>query len=109
MVYGIAKAQGVVIRRIGGMPDHIHILCDIKPNMTVTEVVKVIKSESSKFMRANSNFRFWRGWGEGYGAFTVSPSARESVANYIMNQRLHHSGVPYDEEYDSILHAAGIE
>ncbi|MDE6266549.1 MAG: IS200/IS605 family transposase [Muribaculaceae bacterium] len=108
-IYSIATSQGVTIRCIGGMQDHIHILCDIKPTLSVSQIVKIIKSESSKFMRINPNFRFWRGWGEGYGAFTVSPSARDKVINYILNQKMHHAGISFEMEYTDMLSSAGLE
>ncbi len=84
-IYSFSTGRGVLIRRIGGMPDHIHILCDIPAKLSVADYVKSLKSESSKFMRVNTNFPMWKSWAEGYGAFTVDASLRETRKLYIMN------------------------
>ena len=91
------------------MPDHVHILCDIPPKMAVADFVKILKSESSKFLKDCKDFPLWRGWSEGYGAFSVSASLRDRVCNYISNQKIHHSKVTFDDEYNTFLEAAGIE
>ena len=109
IIYNLAKSKGVMIRRIGGMSDHVHILCDIPPVVTVAEVVKTIKSESSKFLRNSKDFPRWRGWGEGYGAFSVSASLRDKVCNYIIRQNIHHSQISFEEEYKAFLESVGLE
>lgn len=91
------------------MPDHIHILCDIPAKIAVAEFVKLLKTESSKFMRVNSHFPDWKGWAEGYGAFTVDASLREVRMRYIMNQKVHHATHGFVDEYMDMLHDAGIE
>lgn len=60
-IYDFSVKRGIKIRRIGGMPDHIHILCDIPAKTPVAEYVKILKGESSKFLRANSHFKNWQG------------------------------------------------
>lgn len=50
------KRDVLFIRRIGGMPDHVHILCDIPAKIAVADFIKLVKSESSKFMRVNPHF-----------------------------------------------------
>ncbi len=108
-IYTFATNRGIKIRRIGGMPDHIHILCDIPAKVAVAEFVKLLKMESSKFMRVNSHFPDWMGWAEGYGAFTVDASLREIRLRYIMNQKTHHAAIGFVDEYTHMLHEAGID
>lgn len=106
-IYDFSTARGIVIRRIGGMPDHVHILCDIPAKMSVAEYVKLLKAETSKFMRVNLHFPRWERWAEGYGAFTVDASQRETRVEYIMNQKSHHATEDFATEYCSLLANAG--
>ncbi len=55
-LFDFSTQRGVKIWRIGGMPDHIHILCDIPPKLSVADYVKLVKAETSKFMRTNPHF-----------------------------------------------------
>ena len=98
-----------MVRRIGGMPDHVHILCDIPSKIAVADFVKLLKSESSKFMRINPHFPVWTGWAEGYGGFTIDASAREARIKYIMNQKQHHARVCFADEYRQLLTEACID
>ncbi len=107
-IYNFAMARGVIVRRIGGMPDHVHILCDIPPKIAVADFVKSLKSESSKFMRVNPHFTRWERWAEGYGGFTVDASLRANRVEYIMNQKRHHAGISFEQEYRAMLTEAGI-
>ncbi len=106
-IYDFSTSKGIKIRRIGGMPDHIHILCDIPPKIAVADFIKILKSETSKFMRMNSHFPFWEGWAEGYGGFTVDASLRSERVAYIMNQKQHHSRFNFEDEYRQIMTEAG--
>lgn len=107
-IYRLSTERGVLIRRIGGMPDHVHILCDIPAKLAVADYVRIVKGETSKFMRANRNFPNWTAWAEGYGGFTVDASLREVRKNYIMNQKQHHATTSFDDEYAALLAEAGI-
>ena len=107
-IYRMSQKRDVLVRRIGGMPDHIHILCDIPAKMALAEYVKFIKTESSKFLRVNPNFSLWDGWAEGYGAFTVDSSMREMRRQYIMRQKEHHAKAGFAEELRTLLAEAGL-
>lgn len=108
-MYTFATERGVLVRRIGGMPDHVHILCDIPPTHAVAQIVKLLKSETSKFMRVNPHFRYWQGWSEGYSAFTVDASLRETRVRYIMNQKEHHKYVSLIDELNAIYKEYGLD
>ena len=97
-----------MIRRIGGMPDHVHILCDIPAKIAVAEFVKRLKTESSKFMKISDNFPYWEGWTEGYAAFTVDTTSRDMIKNYIMNQKEHHTQASLEEEFKALLEKHGV-
>lgn len=107
-IYNFAVARSVFIRRIGGMPNHIHILCDIPPTIAVAEFVRVLKAESSKFMRACDKFPYWQGWSAKYGGFCVDASSREVRRQYIIHQKEHHKGMDFATEYRKLLTEAGL-
>ena len=107
-IYDFAMSREVKIWRIGGMPDHVHILCDIPAKLAVADFVKLLKTESSKFMRVNPHFTNWSRWAEGYGGFTIDAASRESRIRYIMNQKQHHKGVSFSDEYRELLIDANI-
>jgi putative transposase len=85
------------------MPDHIHILLSIKPDVAISNLMRDIKANSSKWINEK---RFVPGkfqWQEGYGAFSYSESQVDKVVNYINNQKEHHSQKSFKEEYQDLL------
>ncbi|MEG2242100.1 MAG: transposase, partial [Muribaculaceae bacterium] len=85
--------------RIGGMPDHIHLLVDIHPTISVTEFVRKLKESASKWLRSQSNFPDFDGWGESFAAFSYSHKDVDIIINYIKNQKTHHQKVCFADEY----------
>ena len=107
-MHDYSKKKGIYVRRIGGMPDHVHILCDIPAKMAVAAYVQTLKTESCKFMRVNEHFPKWISWAEKYGAFTLGPTQREAKRQYIMNQKEHHRHISFTDEYRRLLDEAGL-
>lgn len=107
-IYDFSTHREIYIRRIRGMPDHVHILCDIPAKFAVADYVKILKSETSKFMRVNPHFPRWERWAEGYGCFTVDASLRAIRVKYIMDQKLHHQNRGFADEYRNLLNEAGF-
>ena len=73
---------------IGGVEDHIHILCRLSKNFTVSKIVKDIKRNSSKWLKTKGILDFY--WQNGYSVFSVSSSNLDKTINYILNQEEHH-------------------
>ncbi|MBD5233758.1 MAG: IS200/IS605 family transposase [Bacteroidales bacterium] len=107
-IYRFLTKREAKVWRIGGMPDHVHILCDIPAKYSVAEFVKTLKAEASKFLRTNQHFPNWYGWAEGYGAFTVEKSQMETRRQYIMNQKAHHGRLSFEDELSMLLQQYGI-
>ena len=99
--------QGVPIQ-IGGTSDHIHILVRLIATHSLSDVLRKIKSNSSKWIHSCIDERFC-GWQEGYGAFTVSRRDIEEVRKYIRGQKEHHRKTLFKEEYINLLRTSGIE
>ena len=88
---------------VGGMPDHIHVFIGLKPSMSVSDLTRDIKNNSSNFINAQGYVKGKFSWQEGFGAFSYAKSQVESVYNYILNQKNHHQGKSFKEEYAGFL------
>ena len=90
-------------------PDHVHLLIGLHPSVSVSEMVRMIKSNSSKFINEEHLVRGRFRWQEGYGAFTVSKSLIDRVVRYILNQPEHHKRKDFREEYFRMLKKSETE
>jgi putative transposase len=106
---GIVQNKSHKMIAINGMPDHLHMFVGFKPVEQMSELIKVVKGESSKWIReqgyVNGRFRLQ----EGYGAFSYSRSHIDRVYRYIMNQKVHHKKMTFREEYLALLKKFGVE
>jgi len=109
IMYHLLLKQKCFVHRIGGMPDHVHLLVEVPPSVALSEVIKVIKQESSKEIRRRGLSTAWGGWEEGFGAFTNSRDDLETIKNYIINQKNHHRHVSFLDEYSDWLTKNGID
>jgi putative transposase len=91
----------------GGMPDHVHLLIDLGRQTSVKDVVREIKSKSSKWLTSKLGKDF--SWQGGYGVFSASASHLQNVVHYIENQEEHHRHKTFQEEFEEMLHASGID
>jgi len=89
--------------QIGGMEDHVHLLFGLARTRTMAEVVEITKTSSSKWLKTKSQSLKDFHWQSGYGAFSVSQSAAESVISYIRDQDEHHRTMTFQEEYRRFL------
>ncbi|MEM9479692.1 MAG: IS200/IS605 family transposase [Verrucomicrobiota bacterium] len=93
----------------GGVADHVHLLFELPKEKAPTEVVAVVKRESSKFMKTLGPAFAKFCWQRGYGMFSVSPTRREKVEEYVRNQEEHHRTRTFQEEFRKFLDQYGIE
>ena len=95
------KKQTVI--RINSMPDHLHILVGITPDIAISDLVRDIKANSSKWI----NIKRWVvgkfEWQAGFAAFSYAHSQLDTVVHYIKNQEAHHSRQTFKEEYLEFL------
>jgi REP element-mobilizing transposase RayT len=94
---------------VGGVADHVHILCRYGRGISVSDFVREIKRPSSGWVKNEvpklGSFK----WQDGYGAFSVSPSHVAALKKYIANQEEHHKTETFQEEYRRLLNKYGIE
>jgi putative transposase len=102
-ISGIVSNLGPKVMALYCMPDHTHLFVSMKPDIRISDFVRDVKSNSSKWMNENkpSNFRF--AWQEGYGAFSYSKSQKTQVIQYVLNQAEHHKKKTFREEYIAFL------
>lgn len=102
-ITGIIRGKEQKLLAINGMPDHIHILIGIKPNCSLSDLVREVKKSSNEFIREKHLSKFRFSWQDGFGAFSYNHAQVHSVIGYIMDQKLHHQKVTFREEYLDLL------
>jgi diaminopimelate decarboxylase len=94
------KSPAVIV---GGVANHVHILCQLAKTESVSNLMEHLKASSSKWLKTQGIPIF--SWQRGYGAFSVSQSQVDSVVAYIQTQEEHHRTITYEEEYRRFLTA----
>ena len=100
---GVARNVGSMLVAIGGMPDHVHLLASLGRRPDVADLVRDVKSNSSRWVHESFPDRARFGWQAGYGAFTVSASQIARVKKYIARQEEHHRHRTFQQEYLAFL------
>jgi len=102
---GIARNHGMQMLAVGGTENHVHMLVVLPSDMALSDAVRTLKANSSRWMRETDRLFAWQ---EGYGAFSVSPSQLDKVKQYIANQPTHHATHSFEQEFLAMLQAANI-
>lgn len=106
---GTIRSLGGISLEINGMPDHVHLLAKLRPDKSVSDVLRHLKANASGWMHKVfpelDDFR----WQDGYGAFTVSQSQVERVRLYISRQQQHHQEKSFKDEFIVLLRNNDIE
>ncbi len=105
---GVIKTSGGFPEGIGGVDDHVHLLIGLRATACLADLVRDVKSVSSRWVHVEIGDRTFS-WQEGYGAFTVSASLRNTVAEYIARQAEHHRERSFQDEYRDLLERSGVE
>ena len=108
-ITGIITNEAQKLIAINGMPDHIHLLVGLKPTIALSNLVRDIKANSSRFVNEKSWIKGKFEWQHGFGAFSYSHSQLDTIINYINNQEEHHKKKTFKEEYISFLQHFHIE
>ncbi|MCG9909884.1 MAG: IS200/IS605 family transposase [Flavobacteriales bacterium] len=108
-ICGVVNGKSQKVYAIGGVADHIHILVSIKPEISISELVRDIKANSSKWVNEKRLVSGKFNWQEGYGAFSHTHSLLDTVIAYINNQEEHHKKKSFKEEYIELLQKFNIE
>ena len=106
---GIINRIGGATMDVGGVVDHVHIVASLPKTKSLSDFVKIIKSDSSRWIKSIDSYYDKFAWQEGYGAFSVSPTLLYKTINYVKNQPQHHKTMSFRKEYESFLKAYGIQ
>ena len=106
---GIIKGKGQKPIIVNGVGDHVHLFVGLKPSISISDLVRDVKNNSSNFINSKKMVAGKVSWQEGFGAFSYGQSQVESVFNYISNQEVHHQKKKFREEYLDMLNKFEIQ
>lgn len=105
---GVVRNKRGEIPAIGGMPDHVHLLVRLKPHRSLSDLLRSVKSNSSRFVREQVGLPEFS-WQEGFSAFSVSKSDAPAVCRYIQRQEENHRRRSFEKEWITLLERHGVE
>lgn len=108
-LWKLIEQKGCHLYRIGGIPNHLHILLDLNPRVALSDLVRDLKANSSAWMKREMMFPNFNGWGKEYFAATVSYSDRNSVIEYIKSQQTHHGFTDCADEFRRLCQDNNME
>ena len=94
---------------IGGIADHVHILCLLSRKIALMKLVEELKSHSSGWIKTKGKKYQKFYWQNGYGGFSVNPTEIDVVRKYILNQDEHHKKRTFQDEYRAFLKKYNVE
>ncbi|MBE7505828.1 MAG: IS200/IS605 family transposase [Planctomycetia bacterium] len=106
---GIVRTEKGTLLDVGGMEDHVHLYLRWRPDESISNLMRVVKARSSKWVHETIPRLAAFAWQEGYSAFSVSKSQEDVVKKYIANQAEHHRREDFRSELLRLLRAHGIE
>ena len=106
---GTIRGLGGISLGINGVEDHVHLLAKLRPDKSVSDVLRDLKSNATGWMHDVFPDAKDFSWQNGYGAFSVGPSEIERIKRYIANQKIHHGRQSFEEEFVELLKVHEIE
>jgi REP element-mobilizing transposase RayT len=105
----ILRNHGSTPMTIGGTADHVHVLAQLPKDRAVPDVVREVKSNSTRWIREAFEGLERFSWQEGYAAFSITVTGLDRVSGYIAHQEAHHQEKSFQEEFVEFLNQAGVE
>jgi putative transposase len=105
---GICRTHGVKPLHLGGVDDHVHLLIGFPPTSALSDWLKRLKGESSKWISDHLPHLRGFAWQDGYAAFSVGQSQVDDTVRYITRQREHHRKITFAEEYRKFVEKHGL-
>ena len=102
-VGGIIREHKGTLLCMGGVQDHVHLLAKLSPTIAISDMLRLIKANSSKMINETLRPRIPFEWQSGYAAFSVSGSQFSTVKQYILNQESHHRRKSFQDEFIQLL------
>ena len=105
----VVQNQKNKVMAINGMPDHVHLLIGLNPDIALSDLVRDAKAAASNLINDKRWVRGHFNWQRGYGAFSYSKSQVPRVARYIEDQERHHAKRSFRDEYEALLKRFDVE
>lgn len=104
----VHEYMGGIAHAVGGTGDHVHLAISLKATHSLADVLREIKSESSRWIHLELKLTGFA-WQDGYGAFTFAIRDLESVRSYVLGQEEHHRLKTFQDEYREMLKRSKID
>ena len=108
-IAGIIANNGHKMLAINNMPDHLHLFIGLHPTQSISELMRLVKGDSSEWVNKERHTKSKFQWQDGYGAFSYGRSQVDAVVQYIANQQAHHQKVTFIDEYKQLLEKFGVQ
>ncbi|MDE6353197.1 MAG: transposase [Muribaculaceae bacterium] len=107
-ISGFLQNKDCKLIAIGGIEDHIHILTNFNPQLSLSQEIGNLKRSASLWIKQSGYFPLFNGWAKEYGSFSVSYGHIEAVSNYIKSQQSHHANLNSEDEYKRLILKNGL-
>jgi putative transposase len=94
---------------VGGVEDHVHMLCALSRTSQASEMIKEIKRGSTLWLKGKGVEFHDFAWQSGYGIFSIGFSQIDAVRDYIRGQEEHHRKISFQDEFRQLLRRYQIE
>ena len=108
-IWGLCRNKRVFLHRVGGMPNHLHLMVNLPPSLSVADFVRELKTSTNTWLKSNHSFPLFEGWSTGYAGLSYGRNDVERVVNYIKNQKRHHQGISFADEIRTLFKENGME
>ena len=105
----LVNNTGCQVIRVGGICDHVHVVCLLSREVTMAHLVEELKRNSSRWIKRLDDRYLEFSWQNGYAVFSVSQSVIDRTINYVNNQKSHHTKVSFHDEYLQLLKLYHVE
>ena len=106
---GIIRGEQGTLYDIGGVEDHVHLCFRWRPSGAISDLMRVLKANSSKWIHETFPALKEFAWQEGFAAFSVSKSQEIAIKNYIARQKEHHQQFDFKAELLKLLRAHHVD
>jgi REP element-mobilizing transposase RayT len=105
---GICRNRESPALAIGGTENHVHLLISLSKNIALSELMMMLKKDSSKWIKTNGDLFADFHWQDGYGAFSIAESQVGVVTDYIRRQKERHKTTTFEDELVALAKRYGV-
>lgn len=98
MLFTILEESKCFVFRINGTSNHVHILFNLHPCISLSDLVNKLKTATSHWMKNDKRFMYFNGWCKEYFAESISRKDIDATIHYIKNQESHHGLISLEDE-----------